>query len=461
MKLVFSYNHCFTINLINMNSSSRLPFYSSLILLFCFIFSNSAFGQGKLRYNFDESKTTYVSFFFRTQTWIRYTELNPGSLINSEAQSSYTDFSLRRVRFGLASQYNEHVYFYAMLGSNNLNMNTKSSFQLKMLDFLAEYRFSKAFEIGFGKTGWQGLSRWNIRSSKSMLGLDVSSFAINTADKVDDAGRQFGIYTKGQIQKFDYRLVLNQTMSPTNSAPKVNPDFAYIAPRFKTGAYVKYQFFDEESNKSAYSSGTYVGKKKVLALGAGFSHQAKATWSNPNFGNPFAPQDTLFHSMFHWGVDLFMDLPMSKESGTALTAFIGYYDFNFGPNYLRYSGSNNISNGVNASKASLNGAGNAFPLFGTGNSIFTQLGYLLPKELLGKDNGQLQPSISVLYSNFDALDQAMILYDFGVNWFFNGHDNKLTLGYQARPIYKTDASNKKTISNYNGMWVLQYTIEIN
>lgn len=444
-----------------MYSQKRSPIFPFLLVLLFSTFSSSAFAQGKLRYNFDESKSTYVSFFFRTQSWIRYTELNPGSLINSESQSSFTDFSLRRLRFGVASQLNEHVYFYGMLGGNNLNMHTKSSFQIKLLDFLAEYRFSKAFELGFGKSGWQGLSRWNLRSSKSMMGLDVSSFAINTVDKNDDSGRQFGIYTKGQFKHFDYRFVLSQPFSPANLAPKQTPDFAYIAPRFKTSAYVKYQFFDEESNKSAYSSGTYVGKKKILALGFGMMNQAKATWSNPNFGNLLAPQDTLFHSMSHWSVDLFMDLPISKESGTALTAYLGYYKFNYGPNYLRYSGSNNPANGVVANKASLNGSGNAFPLMGTGNTIFTQVGYLLPKELLGKENGQLQPSISIQYSNFEALDQAMILYDFGMNWFFSGHDNKLTLDYQARPIYTLDSSNQKTVSKYYGMWVLQYTLEIN
>ena len=34
--------------------------------------------------------------------------------------------------------------------------------------------------------------------------------------------------------------------------------------------YIKWQFFDKESNVMAQNQGAYLGKKKVLAIGAGF-----------------------------------------------------------------------------------------------------------------------------------------------------------------------------------------------
>ena len=53
-----------------------------------------------------------------------------------------------------------------------------------------------------------------------------------------------------------------------------------------------------------------------------------------------------------------------------------------GPNYLRYNGIMNPANGITNGPAA-GSQGNAFPMFGTGNVIYTQIGYLLKKDLLG------------------------------------------------------------------------------
>ncbi len=38
--------------------------------------------------------------------------------------------------------------------------------------------------------------------------------------------------------------------------------------------------------------------------------------------------------------------------------------------------------------------GNAFPMFGTGHAVYTQLGYLLPAKLLGEKGPALMPYVS-------------------------------------------------------------------
>jgi len=73
-------------------------------------------------------------------------------------------------------------------------------------------------------------------------------------------------------------------------------------------------------------------------------------------------------------------------------------------------------------------------MFGTGNVIYGQAGYLMKKDLFGEGNGadaicdgskrQVRPS-----------RQANERFDAGINWFIKGHTSKFTLDYQNRPVY--------------------------
>ncbi|TNE71189.1 hypothetical protein EP331_10095 [bacterium] len=419
-----------------------------------------AYAQGKLRFDIDKEQKTFASFYIRTTSWLRYSELNPGSTIYNEPTDSYTDFSIRRFRFGVNAQLTPKLYTSLMLGGNNINIHTSKTFNIHVLDAYTEYAFSNAFELGIGKSSWVGLSRWDIRSSKSLMGLDAPLFSLNTVDKTDDIGRVFGIFAKGKAMKFDYRVSVSQQLTPPQTTTKADADFAYHAPRMKTSGYVKYQFLDEESNKSAYTTGTYLGKKSVLALGAGIMYQPRALWTDANAGIANAAIDTVYHALFHWAADIFYDAPIGTN-GSAITSYLGFYQFDFGPNYVRNVAANNIANGTIASQAIYNGNGTAFPMVGTGSNWFFQLGYLLPKDLLGKDNGQLQPNIAVQYANWEKLDDPMLVYELNVNWFFKGHDNKLTFGYQSRPLFHVQANSEIKSYKRLGMFIMQYQIEIN
>ena len=107
-------------------------------------------------------------------------------------------------------------------------------------------------------------------------------------------------------------------------------------------------------------------------------------------------------------------------------------------------------NGVNPAST----GGNAFPMFGTGDQWYGQIGYLLPKDLLGGNNGQLMPYFSFISADFDRLRDQMNVFNAGINWLIKGHNSKLTFDFQNRPIFNT-AGNK--ISNRN-QFVLQYQI---
>jgi len=413
-----------------------------------FITSYSYAQSNKLKLNLDDTGKTYIKASVRMQLWARYFDTNPGTTIGNEMTNNVFDISMRRLRIGVSSQLNSKLYIYTAFGGNNLNSKTEKDFKLGVLDLYAEYEFAKEFALGFGKSGWEGLNRWNVRSSKSLMSLDAPLFALITVNKNDDLARSLGIWAKGQIHKFDYVLALKTPIQFGVSATEGTVDYALNRPRKRISGYVKYEFLDNESNKSPYSggTGTYIGTKNILNLGAGFMNQPKMTSQLVNGVEKF-------YDFKNWAVDVFYDAPLNKDKGTAITSYLGYNHNDFGPNYVRNVGANDITSGG----TSFNGSGNDFPMMGTGNTTFFQLGYVLEK---GKKKYQLQPNIAIQYSDFEALDDTMIVYDLGVNCFFNGHSNKLTLGYQNRPIFQS-INNELKVDERKGMLIMQYQIEIN
>ncbi|AUS04590.1 porin [Pseudotamlana carrageenivorans] len=418
---------------------------------FLLFFSLFSFGQDSITSHKDAKKEAAFKPTFNwnisAQIWLRHSNLNDGSLVNSEPTSRFTDVSIRRIRIPVSSQITPKIYAAAMFGGNNYNLKTIDN-PIEILDFYVEYAFSKYLEIGIGKSGWQGLSRWDIRSASTLMGLDTPLFTLNTVEKNDDLGRQYGLWFKGQANHLDYRLSIMQP-STISTAPTGKVDFANNKPRWKTSAYVKYQFFENESNKSAYQIGTYLANKKVFNIGTGFQFQEKA-FSDIDANNPAA---TLY-DMKHWAIDTFLNLPLANQNG--ITAYLGFYDFNFGKDYIRNVGANNPTNGVE--NGGFNGAGVAFPMIGTGTTWFTQLGYTFKQTNLFNHQTVIQPNIAIQHAHWDALADHMTVYDFTVNFLVNGsHSNKISLGYQYRPIFD---SATLTNTNYKGMTVLQYQIAL-
>lgn len=408
----------------------------------------------KLRINFDEDGNTYIKGSISTQFWTRYTEFNPGTMINNEIVNHNLDFSVRRLRFNLQSQLTPKLFFYSTFGGNNLNSETEKDWKISVLDLNIEYEVAKEFAIGFGKNGWDGLSRNLVRSSSTMMALDAPLFSLITINKNDDLGRGLGVWTKGQIGKFDYILSVKKPYKYGVEPTSYKTDYALNNPHMRTSGYVKYEFLDDESNKTAYSdgTGTYLGKKRIFNIGAGFLIQPKMTSRLVN-------NSEKFYDLQSWSAEIFYDTPVNKERNTAVTFYSGFYHTDFGPDYIRNISPNNYTSGG----TSFNGPGNGYPMIGTGNTFFFQFGYLLGKNMLGKETfrGQLQPNIAVQHSVFEALDDPVTALDMGINWYFNGHCNKLTMGYQSRPIFEENTTGKIVEESHKGLWVLQYSISIN
>lgn len=308
----------------------------------------------------------------------------------------------------------------------------------------------KKLSIGFGLHGWDGPSRYSNSSVSTILALDPPIFQEATNDANDQFVRKLGVYAKGKLGKLDYRFSVSkpfvtQTATTTIDPLAANSSYSYRIPTQALQGYFMYQFLDKESNTGPGTIGTYLGRKNVFNIGAGFVHQARAMWQTG------VTSDTLYHAMNLWALDVFYDRPVSAN-GAALTVYGGYFHYYFGQGYLRNVGPMNP--GTETKNGTLNGPGNAAPIIGTGHSYYLQSGYKLRNDLFG-DNGTLQFYSALQYANYDRLKDPMVLVDAGVNWLIAGHNSKFTINYQSRPVYsKTDMG----VMTRRGEWVLQYQV---
>ena len=413
----------------------------------------------ELLFRLNEDGSHFVKATFLTQVWLRYTHNNPGSTIDGTAKDHIFDIGLRRTRIQLFGQITDRIFFYTQFGQNNLSFNAPRKQGLFFLDAIGEFKlYDQHLSIGAGLTGWSGLSRYASPSVGSILSLDAPLYQQATNDVNDQFLRKFSVYAKGKIAKLDYRVALTVPMSiqrSTAQTPTIGPNslFASDGSKLQYQGYFMWQFFDQESNLMPYLSGSYLGKKRVLNVGAGFVAQPKAMWHLSENG-----ADTLRSDLLLFAIDAFYDAPLNKERGNAITAYATFSLNNYGKNYIRNVGVMNPATGVN-SLGTFNGAGNAVPLIGTGKTVFAQVGYLFKNQLLGK-LGTLQLYASTQYSLLDLIKGPMLLYEGGLNWLVEGNRGKLSLGYQSRPVFTTNANNELVPFRRRGMLVMQFQVGI-
>lgn len=422
--------------------------------------SHAVFGQNKeLKFKLNEDGSQYVKATFLNQVWVRYNQNNPGTTIQGYPENETFDIGLRRTRIQLFGQLTDRVFFYTQFGTNNLSYNGARKQGLFFHDAIGELKLVNEYlSLGAGLTGWSGLSRYASPSIGSILSLDAPLYQQATNDVSDQFVRKFSIYAKGKLGKVDYRFALTKPMSIAKSTVQgtsISPNslFTPQPPKPQLQGYVMYQFLEQESNLTPYNVGSYLGQKNVFNIGAGFIFQHNAMWHSEN-----NELDTIHSDLALFAVDVFYDHVIQSEKKTAVTVYASVSSNNYGKNYLRNVGVMNPADGVN-SNGTLNGPGNAFPLIGTGTTVYAQVGYIFKNDLLGK-MGTIQPYIATQYSNFDLLKDPMLMYEGGLNWLINGHRTKISFNYQSRPVFELNNSGDYISRMRKGMFVTQLQIAI-
>ncbi|MBS1607072.1 MAG: porin [Bacteroidetes bacterium] len=447
------------------------------------LFGCTIYGQGGsptyqdgMTVQLDSTGKKYIRFLIWSDFMARYTRLNPGTAVNGVASDGMFDFSVRQFRFAVYTQLSPRYLILATVGMDNQTFSSggtagggntgnggatfagtlgkKPDIYVHELwneftifpdnDFKTKRPNFASLYIGTGLHYWVGISRMSSLSSFNFLAVDAPLYNWPLIDNSDQLGRQVGVYIKGKIGPVPYRWAINKPFTVINppvayapNAPEINYAVDNNAEgKLSTTGYASWDIFEQENSLVPYTTGTYVGTRKVLNIGAGYYYSADATSTQANntSTSPF-----IKHNIAIWATDIFADLPFGgPQENWAVTAYSVYYHDDFGPNYLR-NGSI-INENVGPAKnyqgtVSQAGFGNLAPIIGTGSSWFTQAGLLLPKTLLKTGAVRLQPFAEYSLQQFERYGNSKFTWwSAGGNVYLDGHHARISFKYQTRPI---------------------------
>lgn len=418
-----------------------------------------------LKLNLSEDGTRWFQMTFANQTWLRYNQSNDGSTVKGNDAPETFDIGLRRTRIQMFGQVTERAFLYFQFGQNNFNYLSQNAGNRKLAAFfhdaVCEYRVSgkQQLKIGAGLTIANGLSRFSQPSISTIATLDVPVLAQATVDQIDMFSRKLSLYARGQIGKFDYRFSLSDPFPVSTNgtaAPKISPyaTFADSSHHKQYQGYLIYQFFEHEAHTTPYMPGTYLGTKKVFNIAVGAIYQAKATRRLD------AHNMVVYDDMKLFCAESFLDMPLNREQLTAIHAYLGFFNYDFGKNYLRFNGTMNPADGIKGNNAIAGAHGNAYPMMGTGQILYSQMAYLLPKKWFGNlNNTKVSIYGSSSINNFERIGKTAVIYALGFNWHINGHKAKISAEIQNRPTYLQE-NNMLKFNNRKNACIIQYQIFI-
>jgi hypothetical protein len=403
--------------------------------------------QNEIRLKLNESGSASTKLFFATQFWARYTGLNAGSTNKAgDPISSETEFALRRTRFIMTNNLDDRVIFYTQLGFNSLN-STSAKPQLFFHDVWGMFRIvPKSFYIGFGLNGWNGLSRLSNTSFMKTMTLDNPGVNYPNINRTDLEGRQLGVFAKGTVGRLSYRTALTKPFSYNglSSSPQTGTGYEYPSEKLEYKGYFAWHFFDREYFTTSYVDMTYFGAKKICNLGIGFDIYPQSIAEYNTSGNKVLKNRNLF------AADFMLELPMKNNQ--TISVYSAFYSYDFGSNFLKSSGvMNNWGGGTG-----IEGTGNNEFKIGTGNILYSTVGFLFPKEFL-KLPGRLQVFYAFTDKNFEALHTTLTNHDCGANYYVVGQKLKFSFQYSLRPILNPSADH---IDSYKPTAIFQVQLVI-
>lgn len=384
------------------------------------------------------------------QFWARYNQNNPGTLALGRPQDGSFDIGVRRARVQAFAQIDKRTSLFIHYGFNNFNYGYQNGgnrrIQAYFHDFFGEYNVLDAnkLKIGAGLTFVNGLSRFSQPAIIALPTMDGALFAQATSEQNDVTGRKLSITARGQVGPIDYRIAISDPLAVNANGQAARPispqaNFALNQRTLQQQAYVIYQFFDHEPHQVPNMAGTYYGTRRVFNIGAGVIYQPTAMWRSRG-------SDTVYEDLLLMAVESMYDAPIDRY-GTTLCVYAGVFHHNYGSNYLRYNGAMNTGTSIITSEDSTQlrpltqygpSWGNAFPMYGTGNVIYSHVGMYFPR-LMG-DVG-VMPYVSANLAWYERLNRTLTdVYGVGCSLLLDGIRSRLSLELQNRPTFGIDVS---------------------
>jgi hypothetical protein len=218
---------------------------------------------------------------------------NPGTEPNTN------NLFVRRLRLLFGGQVAKNVSFFVETDAPNLGKELAGGKNIQpsliLQDAYAEFRVADAFMLDAGLM-FIPFSRNSLQSAATLLPIDYGTNTFNqSAPTQSSTGRDTGFQARGYLvgNRLEYRIGAFQGMRNA-----VSDD------AFRYAGRVQYNALDTESG--FFYTGTYLGKKKTLAVGAAFDAQKD------------------FHA---YDADAFFDYPVGPG---AVTAQVDYNRFDGG-----------------------------------------------------------------------------------------------------------------------------------
>lgn len=430
---------------------------------------------GELKIKLNPEGDKWLKFGISSQIWLRSIDNNPGTQVNGVPQDQTYDAGIRRMRVTIQSQITPFYSVFLQMGINNQSFisgggtGTGNSGAGKKAPFFMHDAYNELaiiprnnfytgkpnkynLYLGAGLHSWNGVSRLTNASSTKMLAGDLPIFNFPMIEIADQFSRQLGVFVHGELDRINYRFSINKpfatSLKPTVGGPAVDNN---QSGKLSYAGYVFYQFFNKETTTTAFLPGNYLATKKILNIGTGFYANKDATQTQPS-ENVFQS-----HSANIFGADVYSEIPLGdKKKEMGLTLYSVFYNYNYGPNYLRMSGLLNpgTPDPTFTGQRALEGAGNNRVLMGTGNIWFSQVGFVLPKfsTIL-----KVQPFFNYALKDMKALNQSGSYYDVGASFYLYGQNARIVAQYSSRPLYDIVS---KTIFDRKGEFLLSLQITL-
>jgi hypothetical protein len=325
-----------------------------------------------------------------------------------------TDIFFKRNRLMMSGQLDDIYGFYAaiqFMGDERIFPETVSNTPQKNFDILDTYLtadYTDAFRLRAGLTK-DPLIREDNENCFAPLSVDRSLFVYTDLPRLN---RDFGVVLWGNLADalFQYRV----------AAMKGNDDINDPKSSLRYTARVHVSLLDPEY--SLVYSGTYLGQKKVLTVGAGYQLESDAVYGN-------VASKGLAKDYKAYTYDVFFEYPTPAGTFTVSGAYLKE-DFD------------NAYQGADPDPRSIG-------LNGEKNGWYSKVGYLLPRKIGTADLQVFGRYEKWRFAQLAGIyDQEIKWSAFGLNYFLKGQDLRLTLEYSMNDYAKEDPANKdfKTVT---------------
>jgi hypothetical protein len=275
----------------------------------------------------------------------------------------------------------KNLTFFIETDSPNLGKYTGTSKTIStgfiLQDAMVSWKFSDEFILDGGLI-LTGIARNSLQSAASLMAIDYGPYSfLYSAPEQNVVGRDTGFQVHGNPAKkrLEYRVGFWQGARETGGRNA-----------FRGTARLQYNFFDVETG--FFYTGTYLGKKKILSIGAGCDYQKDYK---------------------SWAADAFFDYPLGPGG---LTAQI---------DYIQYDG------------------GDTFKTFLKQDTIYTEAGYFI-------NSAKVMPYFTYASKDISGTNTGdETRWAVGLGWFRAGHNLNLKAAFGRIEPKNGKSSNTVTI----------------